>query len=145
MLAIVGLASLSLSQVPVPRGQAILAPSPIPASIHTVDEAILAALRTYPDPIDALLSLEPERAASLAERRLLHVFGQEKPEWLTEGDKLRLRRAGKKFMDITDHEDFYSQQVDAFAAGEACESSLFGDRRALLTLDQTCQTSHTNP
>jgi len=119
MLALVGLASLSLSQVPVPPGQVILVPSPVPASVHTVDEAIVAALRTYADPVDALLSLQPESAAFLAEPRLLHIFGQEKPKWLTEGDKLRLRRAGKKFMDITDHEDFYSQQVDASSVGKA--------------------------
>ena len=123
MLALLGLASLSLSQVPFPPGQVVIVPSPVPASLHTVDEAILIALSTYADPVDALLSLQPENAAALAEPRLLHVFGQEKPEWLSEGDKLRLRRANKKFMDITDHEDFYSQQVDASLAGKACESS----------------------
>ena len=127
MLMLVVLASLSLSQVPIPPGQVILVPSPVPASVHTVDEAILVALGTYADPVDALLCLQPESAASLAEPRLLHVFGQEKPEWLTEGDKLRLRRAGKKFMDITDHEDFCLQQVDASSAGKACESSFFDE------------------
>jgi leucyl aminopeptidase len=34
---------------------------------------------------------------------------------MTEGDKLRLRRQGKKFVDITDHEEFYAKQVDTLA------------------------------
>jgi len=100
--------------------QAVLAP-PTP-SVHIVDKAILAALRTHADPVDALIALQPESAAALAEPRLLRVFGEEKPEWMTEGDKLRLRRAGNKFMDITDNEHFYSKQVNALA-GKACEST----------------------
>ncbi|PMD61163.1 Zn-dependent exopeptidase [Hyaloscypha bicolor E] len=78
---------------------------------HVVDEAILAALKTHFDPVAALLSLQPELAADLAQERLLHVVGEQKPEWMTEGDKLRLRRRGKKFVDITDHEESYAQQV----------------------------------
>lgn len=38
-------------------------------------------------------------------------------------DKLRLHRRGKKFMDITDHQDFYAQQVDTLS-GKASESLL---------------------
>ncbi|RQM04732.1 hypothetical protein DH86_00004261, partial [Scytalidium sp. 3C] len=88
------------------------------SAVDGVDQAILAALAEHPDPVDALVSLSPDRAAELAEPRLLHVFGEPQPEWLTEGDKLRLRRRGKRFMDITDHQDFYAQQVDA-KAGKA--------------------------
>ncbi|MCJ1412770.1 hypothetical protein MMC19_006868 [Ptychographa xylographoides] len=130
IIVLVGLASISLSQASIRPEQVVLVPSPVQASAHTVDEAILVALRTYADPVDALLSLQPESAAALAEPRLLHVFGQEKPEWLTEGDKLRLRRAGKKFMDITSSGDFYSHKVDASSAGKACGSS-FSDERHL--------------
>jgi leucyl aminopeptidase len=107
-------------------GQEILAPSlegPYAHSEHVVDNAILAALRTHSDPVAALLSLQPEIAADLAEPRLLHVFGQEKPQWLTEGDKLRLHSHGKKFMDITDHEELYAQQSEASWAGKACKSA----------------------
>ena len=91
---------------------------------HVVDKTILAALETHADPVAALLSLQPELAADLAQKRLLHVFGEEKPEWMTEGDKLHLRRRGKKFADITDHQDFYAtQQVDVLS-GRASASFL---------------------
>ncbi|KAH8790530.1 peptidase family M28 [Hyaloscypha sp. PMI_1271] len=96
--------------------QAVLVPSPeLPIANaqaeHVVDKAILAALKTHSDPVAALVSLQPELAADLAQERLLHVVGEQKPEWMTEGDKLRLRRRGKKFVDITDHEEFYAQQA----------------------------------
>jgi leucyl aminopeptidase len=107
--------------------QAVLVPSPeLPIANaqaeHVVDEAILAALKTHSDPVAALVSLQPELAADLAQKRLLHVVGEQKPEWMTEGDKLRLRRRGKKFVDITDHEEFYAQQV-GILSGKASEAS----------------------
>jgi leucyl aminopeptidase len=86
---------------------------------HVVDEAILAVLKMHPDPVDALLSLQPDLAAELALPRLLHIVGEREPEWLTEGDKLRLRRHGKKFVDITEHHDFYAQQAETALAGKA--------------------------
>ncbi|KAH7369746.1 hypothetical protein BKA65DRAFT_4547 [Rhexocercosporidium sp. MPI-PUGE-AT-0058] len=79
---------------------------------HVVDPAILSALKAHSDPVAALLSLQPDLKSNLAEPRLLHVSGEKKPEWMTEGDKLRLRRKGKKFIDITEHEEFYAQQID---------------------------------
>ena len=63
--------------------------------------------------VAALLSLQPELSSDLSQPRLLHVSGEKKPEWMTEGDKLRLRRKGRKFVDITEHEEFYANQVDA--------------------------------
>ncbi|KAG8162487.1 hypothetical protein KVR01_008252 [Diaporthe batatas] len=75
---------------------------------HVVDESILAALAANPDPVDALISLRPEMAAQLSESRLIHVLGEDKPRWMKEGDKLRLRRERKKFMDITDHQELYA-------------------------------------
>lgn len=88
---------------------------------YVVDKAVSAALDAYSDPVAALVSLQPELEDKLAEPRLLHVFGQEKPVWTTEGDKIRLRRLAKKFMDITDHEEFYAQQLETSVAGKASE------------------------
>lgn len=102
------------------NSQVVLAP---PHDEHIVDPAILAALDAYPDPVDALVFLQPETADELAQPRLLHVVGELEPQWMTEGDKLRLRRKGMKFIDITEHEEFYAQQVDSMA-GQARESEL---------------------
>jgi len=85
---------------------------------HAIDEAILDALKAHSDPVAALVSLRPDAAAELGQPRLLHVVGEEKPRWMTEGDKLRLRRSRRKFVDITDHEEFYAQQADASFAGK---------------------------
>ncbi|KAI0423869.1 peptidase family M28 [Xylaria sp. FL1042] len=85
------------------------------APVHPVDDAILVALDAYADPVDALVSLRPELADELASPRLLHVFGNDTPQWMTEGDKLRLRRQGRKFKDITDYQD----DVDVSWAGKA--------------------------
>jgi bacterial leucyl aminopeptidase len=106
--------------------QVLLVPSLEVQSVHTqhvVDKEILAALKTYSDPVAALVALQPEVAANLAEPRLSHVIGDQVPEWMTEGDKLRLRRRGKKFVDVTDHRDFYALQADTLS-GEASESPL---------------------
>lgn len=78
------------------------------------DDTILAALAAYPDPVDAMISLRPDMAAQLAESRLIHVFGEDKPRWMKEGDKLRLRQNRKKFMDITDHQELYADGVNAW-------------------------------
>lgn len=102
---------------------------------HVVDDSILAALTAHSDPVDALLSLQPELAAELAEPRLIHILGQPKPEWMTEGDKLRLRRERKKFMDITDHQELYAESGSVSAwAGEASEQNA----TSLLVLPSQC-------
>jgi len=80
-------------------------PDPFTPAVHTVDNAILAALEAHADPVDALVSLRPELADELAEPRLLHVYGDESPQWMTEGDKLRLRRKAQRFKDVTDYQD----------------------------------------
>lgn len=85
---------------------------------HVVDDAITAALAKHADPVDAFVALRPEAAKALAVPRLLHVQGAETSQWMTEGDKLRLRRQRKKFVDITDHYEFYAQQADV-QAGKA--------------------------
>lgn len=91
-----------------------------PTKHHQVDPAIIAALKKHSDPVDAYVSLHPEVADHLAQPRLLRVSGEREAKWMTEGDKLRLKRKGKKFTDITDHEDFYKQNVNTLS-GKACE------------------------
>jgi hypothetical protein len=90
---------------------------------HPVHPSILAALDRYPDdPVAALLHLKPELVELMEEPRLIQVFGEgsRDGEWMTEGDKLRLRREGKGFMDLTD-----SQFLgESFMAGKASESHL---------------------
>lgn len=81
---------------------------------HAVDDTITAALAAYPDPVDAMISLQPEMAAQLAESRLIHVLGEDKPRWMKEGDKLRLRQNRKKFMDITDYQEHYADGIIAW-------------------------------
>lgn len=120
--------------VALPDLQRVLAPIPSsssgvggvsrPHGDHTVHESILAAIETHADPVTALVSLQSEyeaRAeteAALAEPRLLRRLGTRnaKAEWMTEGDKMRLRREGVKFMDITDHEEFYKEQEQVYDA-----------------------------
>lgn len=85
---------------------------------HNVDEAILDAMEAFSDPVAAMIHLHPEQESILSEPRLLRVGGEVKPEWMTEGDKLRLRKQGKKFIDITEHADFYADQVHDLAAGK---------------------------
>ncbi|KII92045.1 hypothetical protein PLICRDRAFT_172199 [Plicaturopsis crispa FD-325 SS-3] len=54
----------------------------------------------HDDPVELMKLLEPANAAELDEPRLLQVFGKD-AEWMTEGDKLRLRKSGLAFMDLT--------------------------------------------
>lgn len=98
------------------QDQTILQP---PRQNHAVDPAILAALEAHQDPVDAFIALQPEAAAELAVPRLLYILGEETPRWMTEGDKMRLRRKGTDFIDVTDHEEFYAQLVGTEMAGEA--------------------------
>lgn len=103
-------------------GQLVLGPSSdVPGAkllLHTADTAILAALKEYSDPVTAYISIFPNAIAELTEPRLLQVSGQVEPQWMTEGDKMRLRRLGKKFMDMTNHHAFYAQQAYTLRAAE---------------------------
>lgn len=90
------------------------------------EAAVRAALDIHTDPVAALLYLQPELAAQLAEQRLIHVLGQAEPEWMTEGDKLRLRQEKLKFMDITDHQDLYKDPVNAWAGNASKLFPLLG-------------------
>ncbi|WWD00961.1 hypothetical protein V866_007899 [Kwoniella sp. B9012] len=82
---------------------------------HEVHPSILSALEQHDDPVDALLYLKPELEDMMSQRRLLRIFGQGPREgvWMTEGDKLRLRREGKKFMDLTESQDLSESRLMA--------------------------------
>lgn len=89
------------------------------AAQHKVDPAILAALKEHKDPVDAWIALHPDDDDKLAEKRLLRIAGEREPQWMTEGDKMRLRRKGRKFADITDYEEFYKQNALSAQSGKA--------------------------
>lgn len=123
LLLLLGAADLAVSSRD-PGAQVVFAPSTDtpngPASHHDyttqkAQEQLLQTLQAHPDPVDAYLALRPDAAAELAEPRLLHVLGNQEPEWMTVGDKMRLRRKGKKFMDVTDYQDLYTEQVGAMS------------------------------
>ncbi|TQS32721.1 hypothetical protein Golomagni_06956, partial [Golovinomyces magnicellulatus] len=116
------LLSSVLGAAAAPDAQRVLgAPKP---PKHDVDPAIIEALEKHTDPVDAYVYLHPEKAKELAEPRLLHIANEKKPQWLTEGDKLRLRCKGRNFVDITDHHEFYAQQVDTMAGHAMANSSV---------------------
>ncbi|KZL79774.1 peptidase family m28 [Colletotrichum incanum] len=115
LLLLLGSSQLVLGS---PSDQVVIAPSAednvaVPGKTWAVDSSVRTALENHSDPVDALVSLQPEMAAKMSEARLIHVFGEKKAEWMTEGDKLRLRRKGRKFRDITDFQELYTESVDA--------------------------------
>ena len=98
--------------------QKVLTPPSRHQHDHRVDADVLAALEKHKDPVDAYISLFPDSAAKLAEPRLLHIAGEDKARWLTEGDKMRLRRIPAKFADVTDHYQFYDHLMEINAKPE---------------------------
>ncbi|KAK5788366.1 hypothetical protein VI817_009324 [Penicillium citrinum] len=111
---------------------------------HSVHESILSAIESHSDPVSALISLQGQddrlkTEAALAEPRLLRKLGTNQAEWMTEGDKMRLRREGIKFMDITEHEDFYTEQVKTEVAAKPNLPDLVHERfiRPLFALVDT--------
>ncbi|KAJ6444570.1 peptidase [Purpureocillium lavendulum] len=129
-----GIVSASASASAIAEQQRVLvgpaAPQQQALRHAVVDPAIVRALDAHADPVDALLALQPGLAAEMAAPRLLHLAGDEKPQWMTEGDKLRLRRRRRKFADVTDFEDFYARQreVGALAADKAHLPELVNQR-----------------
>lgn len=95
-------------------------------SAATTPPHIISALEQFEDPVDAMLALDPAQAYSLAERRYLEVFdGPERSgrtRWLTEGDKLRLRRANIDFIDWTGR-DLVDPDHQATASELHCHGS----------------------
>ncbi|KAH8172477.1 peptidase family m28 domain-containing protein [Sarocladium implicatum] len=95
--------------------QQVLAPHTDPA---VVNQALVEeTLKIHDDPVDAYLAIHPEAVDELRQPRLMRVAGAE-AEWLTEGDKMRLRRKGLKFIDITDHTDFYEEHAAQAASAD---------------------------
>ncbi|KAF9234736.1 Zn-dependent exopeptidase [Melanogaster broomeanus] len=64
------------------------------------------------DPVKVMRLVDPANAADLDEPRLLQVFGKE-AVWMTEGDKLRLRKQGLSFMDLTGREHLFGAKVSS--------------------------------
>lgn len=102
-----GLAAISAAPKGSPLPQHVLSGTTIgstgPSSVHT-EALILSTLERISDPVEAMIALDATQAEILAEPRLLEVFdGSAGPstKWMTEGDKLRLRRQEIDFIDWT--------------------------------------------
>ncbi|KAH7105994.1 Zn-dependent exopeptidase [Auriculariales sp. MPI-PUGE-AT-0066] len=63
-------------------------------------EALLQELYANMDVVD--LMHMTGHGAGLDDERLVHMFGEDEARWMTEGDKLRLKKAGYYFADITE-------------------------------------------
>lgn len=106
-LAILALLALGNAAPRRASHQHVLGASPATADSAHIDaeREIMSALEQFADPVDAMLALDSAQEEVLAEARYLEVFdgpgGQGQLKWLTEGDKLRLRRANIDFIDWT--------------------------------------------
>ncbi|CED82412.1 Transferrin receptor and related proteins containing the protease-associated (PA) domain [Phaffia rhodozyma] len=88
--------SIPLQFVASPPDASQLLPSNPDFTLGDVDRL----LKIHPDPVELMKLLSPETAEEEDEPRLLRVFGRQ-AFWGTEGDKMRLRREGLGFMDLT--------------------------------------------
>lgn len=69
-------------------------------------EALLLELYASMDVVDLMRVTGHDTGGWLDDERVVRVFGEpDGPRRMTEGDKLRLKRAGRAFMDVTDHAD----------------------------------------
>jgi hypothetical protein len=113
-------------------------PSHKPAHPRLLDPALIKAL-TAPDAdiefdvVGLLKELDPSIAEELDEPRFIWVFGSDKVQdgngvegeggrWMTEGDKVVLRRQGKKFVDLTGREGRWSGDKSGSGSGEGLKS-----------------------
>jgi hypothetical protein len=109
-------------------------PSHKPAHPRLLDPALVRAL-TAPDAdiefdvVGLLKELDPSIAEELDEPRFIWVFGDDEGQdgngveseggrWMTEGDKVVLRRQGKKFVDLTGREGRWSGDKSGSGSGE---------------------------
>ncbi|RSH93484.1 hypothetical protein EHS25_007840 [Saitozyma podzolica] len=80
-------------------------------------ERIQAILAQQTDPVEAMLLIDPSMAKELAEPRLLQLFNGKdaggEPKWMTEGDKMGLRRQGIDWIDLTGRDSLVSPDFDA--------------------------------
>jgi hypothetical protein len=109
-LASVAVAAASQQQVFSETSASPLAASPSKSDSFNIEEFV----EQYEDPVEAMKAYDPSSAYELDQPRLIEVFGEGEPVWMTEGDKLRLRKNGKAFMDVTEFRDV--KRKDAFAA-----------------------------
>ena len=80
-------------------------------SITDHESQILSVLSRIDDPVEAMIHLYPSTAQELAEPRLLELSNETAARWMTEGDKLRLRRAEVDFADLTWSQGIVAQDM----------------------------------
>lgn len=83
-----------------PAAQTVLSNEDRIATIET-----LLAIHDDPVHVTRLLYSGDASGSGLDEPRLLQIMGTDEKQWLTEGDKLRLRKNGVGFIDLTDFQD----------------------------------------
>ena len=96
-------AIVSASAFTTSRNQQILQDSGIGVT-EAIVKHLLAAHNN--DPVEVIHLLDPVYAAILNEPRLVEVIRTE-AAWMTEGDKLRFKKQGLSFMDLTGHENLF--------------------------------------
>jgi len=85
--------------------------------VHVTEATIIQLLAAHnDDPVEVMRLVDPSYAPTLDEPRLLQVFGAD-PVWMTEGDKLRLRKQGLGFMDLTGHQDVFRSSLNEKQTG----------------------------
>jgi leucyl aminopeptidase len=88
-------------------------PQILQASVGVTEANIKHLLAAHDDdPVEVMRLVDPVYTPILDEPRLLQVLGTE-PVWLTEGDKLRLKKQGLSFMDLTGHEYHFMSTVSS--------------------------------
>jgi hypothetical protein len=126
--------STPVTQLPLKLDLDFDLPSHKPAHPRLLDPVLIKAL-TAPDAeiefdvVGLLKELDPSIAEELDEPRFIWVFGSDKGQdgngvageggrWMTEGDKVVLRRQGKTFVDLTGREGRWSGDKSGSGSGE---------------------------
>jgi hypothetical protein len=125
MLSLVLIALVSAVGVPAlagprPAQHAFVTPTSsgfVDTSSGYVDlEGIHAVLAEETDPVEAMLLIDPSMATKLAEPKLLQLFNGKdavgETKWMTEGDKMGLRRQGIDWIDLTGRDSLVSPRFD---------------------------------
>ena len=115
-----------------PDQLALQAPHHLPNHSKLLDAQTIRDLASPEFDVIALLKeLEPEKAHELDEPRFLRIFGEEHGKWMTEGDKVVLRRMGRKFIDLTGREDRIP--YEDLASKNQSKSHDVGERLSLMS------------
>ena len=91
------------------RNQQILQDSGIGVT-EAIIKHLLAAHNN--DPIEVIHLLDPVYTTILNEPHLVEVI-RTKAAWMTEGDKLRFKKQGLSFMDLTGHENLFQSMFSS--------------------------------